>query len=40
LAPIRKFLPPMGGLDFTPIIGLLVLFLINESLVQILSSLL
>jgi len=38
LAPIRKFLPPMGGLDFTPIIGLLVLFLINESLVQIVSS--
>ena len=39
LSPVRKFLPPMGGLDFTPIIGLLVLNLINSSLVQIISSL-
>ena len=38
LSPIRKFMPPMGGLDFTPIIGLLVLNLINSSLVQIISS--
>ena len=38
LSPVRKFLPPMGGLDFTPIIGLLVLNLINTSLVQIISS--
>jgi uncharacterized protein YggT (Ycf19 family) len=28
----------MGGLDFTPIIGLLVLNLINSSLVKIISS--
>jgi YggT family protein len=39
LSPVRRFLPPMGGLDFTPIIGLLVLNLINSSLVQIISSL-
>ena len=39
LSPVRKFLPPMGGLDFTPIIGLLVLNLINTSVVQIISSL-
>ena len=39
LSPVRKFLPPMGGLDFTPIIGLLVLNLISSSLVQIISSL-
>ena len=39
LGPIRKFLPPMGGLDFTPIIGLIVLNLINTSLVKIISSL-
>ena len=38
LSPVRKFMPPMGGLDFTPIIGLLVLNLINSSLVQIISS--
>jgi len=40
LGPIRKFLPPMGGLDFTPIIGLLVLNLINTSFIKIISSLL
>ena len=39
LNPVRKFLPPMGGLDFTPIIGLIVLNLINTSLVKIISSL-
>lgn len=39
LNPVRKFMPPMGGLDFTPIIGLLVLNLINTSLVKIISSL-
>lgn len=38
LGPIRKFMPPMGGLDFTPIIGLLVLNLINTSLIQIITS--
>ncbi len=40
LDPIRKFLPPMGGLDFTPIIGLLILNLINSSFIQIIRSLL
>ena len=40
LGPIRKFLPPMGGLDFTPIIGLLLLNLINTSFIKIISSLL
>jgi len=39
LQPIRKFVPPMGGLDFTPIIGLMVLNLINTSFIQIISSL-
>ncbi len=40
LNPIRKFIPPMGGLDFTPIIGLLILNLINSSFIQIIRSLL
>ena len=40
LDPIRKFVPPMGGLDFTPIIGLLILNLINSSFIQIIRSLL
>ena len=39
LEPIRRIIPPMGGLDFTPIVGLLVLNLINSSLIQLLSSL-
>ena len=38
LQPIRKFMPPMGGLDFTPIIGLVLLNLINTSFIQIISS--
>jgi YggT family protein len=38
LQPIRKFVPPMGGLDFTPIIGLVLLNLINTSFIQIISS--
>ncbi|MDC3380679.1 YggT family protein [Gammaproteobacteria bacterium] len=35
---MRKFVPPMGGLDFTPIIGLMLLNLINTSFIQIISS--
>ena len=38
LQPIRKFVPPMGGLDFTPIISLVLLNLINTSFIQIISS--
>jgi YggT family protein len=38
LAPVRKFMPPMGGLDFSPIIGLLILNLINSSLVKIITT--
>ena len=40
LQPIRKFFPPMGGLDFTPIIGFMLLNLINTFLLQIISSVL
>ena len=40
LQPIRKFFPPMGGLDFTPIIGFMLLNLINTFLIQIISSVL
>ena len=29
LQPIRRFLPPAGGLDFTPIIGFIILNTIN-----------
>jgi YggT family protein len=40
LGPIRKFVPPMGGLDFTPIIGILALNAINTSLIKIIASML
>jgi YggT family protein len=40
MGPIRKFMPPMGGLDFTPIIGLLVLNKIYIELSQIFTSML
>ena len=40
MGPIRKFMPPMGGLDFTPIIGLLVLNKIYIELFQIFTSML
>jgi len=40
MGPIRKFMPPMGGLDFTPIIGLLVLNGIYVGLSQIFTSML
>ena len=40
LQPIRKFFPPMCGLDFTPIIGFMLLNLINTFLIQIISSML
>lgn len=29
LAPIRKLLPPMGGLDFSPMILLILLFVLR-----------
>ena len=34
LAPLRRYIPPMGGLDFTPMVALLILWL-AEQLLQI-----
>lgn len=39
LAPARRLLPPMGGLDFSPIIVFLVLGLLERMLPQIVMSL-
>ena len=36
LNPIRKVVPPIGGLDLTPIIALLLLQLLQRALVQML----
>jgi len=37
LAPIRSFLPPMGGIDFSPIVLFLGLGLIRSVLVSLLG---
>ena len=37
LKPVRRLVPPMGGLDFTPIIGLILLNIIHVLLIQIIS---
>ena len=39
LAPARRLLPPMGGLDFSPIVVFLVLGLLERVLPQIMLSL-
>lgn len=35
LAPIRRILPPMGGLDFSPLIALLLLDLLRRLIYQL-----
>jgi YggT family protein len=35
LAPLRRYIPPVGGLDFTPMVALLILWLV-EQLLQLL----
>ncbi|MEA3341497.1 MAG: YggT family protein [Chloroflexota bacterium] len=32
LAPLRRYIPPMGGLDFTPMAALLVIWVIEQVL--------
>jgi YggT family protein len=32
LAPLRRYIPPVGGLDFTPMIALFVLWLVERLL--------
>ena len=35
LAPIRRMLPNMGGLDFSPMLALIVLYIIREAVKRI-----
>lgn len=35
LGPIRRMLPNMGGLDFSPMVVLIVLFIIREAVIRI-----
>jgi len=32
LAPLRRFIPPVGGLDFSPMVALLVIWAIEQAL--------
>ncbi|RKX37924.1 MAG: YggT family protein [Thermotogae bacterium] len=34
LSPLRRFIPPMGPVDITPMIGILILVFLNIFLVQ------
>ncbi len=36
LAPLRRYIPPMGGLDFTPLIALVLLSLLERLLILVL----
>lgn len=39
VAPIRRVLPPAGGIDFSPLVALILLRVIQSLLVQILVAL-
>jgi YggT family protein len=39
LAPIRRFLPPIANLDFSPIVLIILLQLIDSIIFRLLSSL-
>lgn len=37
LAPLRRYIPPMGGLDFTPMVALIILWIVEQLLVMVLT---
>ena len=39
LAPLRRYIPPMGGLDFTPMAALLLLWLAEQLLRMLIVAL-
>ena len=39
LAPLRRYVPPMGGLDFTPMVALLLLWLAEQLLRMLIVAL-
>jgi YggT family protein len=39
LAPIRRFVPPIGGLDFSPLILLVLVQILGTILIRLISSL-
>lgn len=38
LGPIRRMLPPAGGIDFSPIVAMILIQLLNFMLTRVLSS--
>lgn len=40
LAPLRRYIPPMGGLDVTPMVALLLLWLVEQLLRALIRALL
>ena len=39
LAPLRRYIPPVGGLDFTPMVALLILWFVEQLLRMVLLAL-
>jgi YggT family protein len=39
LEPIRRLMPPVGGLDLSPLVAILLLYLVRDLLVSLLWSL-
>jgi YggT family protein len=38
LAPIRRILPPVGGIDFSPILAMILIQLVSTVLAQLLQN--
>ena len=38
LAPIRRVLPPVAGIDFSPILALILVQLVSQLVTQLLAS--
>jgi YggT family protein len=39
LAPLRRYIPPQGGLDFTPVVALLIIWIVEQLLWMLISVL-
>ncbi len=39
LRPIRRYLPPLGGLDFSPVVLILLIQFLSQALIRLLFSL-
>jgi len=39
LAPLRRYIPPVGGMDFTPMVALLILWFVERLLQTLIMAL-